>query len=350
MKKLLLFYSLCIVLITGCSKRSKTSDDGALSENVESINQKIRPGEVWNDIDGTPINAHGGGIIYEKDTYYWFGEFKKGKTWQPESTRDWGGTRVEATGIACYSSKDLYNWKNEGIVLKANETDSTHDLHTSKVMERPKVIFNDKTKKFVMWFHCDSQDYSAARAGVAISDNITGPYRFIRSIRPNNFMSRDQTIYKDADGKGYHIYSSEENMTMHVSMLTDDYLEHTGEPTRIFIGRHREAPSVFKRNGNYYIISSGCTGWDPNPAEYAVADQMMGPWKVMGDPCTDDQKGTTFDSQSTFVFQVEGKADSYVLMGDRWNRNDLEQSRYVWLPISFEQESINIQWFNEWTL
>lgn len=350
MKKLILFYFLFLLFSAGGKKSSNTTFKESLPNDVMAAEQKIFPGNLWYDTDGNPINAHGGGILYENETYYWFGEYKKGDTWLPESNSDWGGTRVEATGIACYSSRDLYNWKNEGIVLKANKNDSTHDLHTSKVMERPKVIFNNKTNSYVMWFHCDSQDYAYARAGVAVSDHVTGPYNFIRSLRPNNAMSRDQTLFKDTDGKAYHIYSSEENMTMHISLLTDDYLEHVGNPKRIFIDRQREAPSVFKRKDKYYIISSGCTGWDPNPAEYAVADDIMGDWKVMGDPCIDDHKGTTFDSQSTFVFQVQGKPDSYILMGDRWNKNDLEQSRYVWLPVAFDKESIKIQWLSEWAI
>ena len=47
----------------------------------------------------------------------------------------------------CYSSKDLLNWKFEGIVLPAVKDDEKHDLHPSKVLERPKVIYNEKTKE-----------------------------------------------------------------------------------------------------------------------------------------------------------------------------------------------------------
>ena len=37
----------------------------------------IRPGELWLDTDGNPIQAHGGGIIYINDTFYWYGENKE---------------------------------------------------------------------------------------------------------------------------------------------------------------------------------------------------------------------------------------------------------------------------------
>ncbi|HXL55684.1 MAG TPA: hypothetical protein VN958_05470, partial [Chitinophagaceae bacterium] len=45
---------------------------------VFSQNNYFLPGEIWYDEDGKPINAHGGGILYDKGTYYWFGEIKKG--------------------------------------------------------------------------------------------------------------------------------------------------------------------------------------------------------------------------------------------------------------------------------
>lgn len=41
-------------------------------------------GEVWLDTDGNPINAHGGGILYHNGRYYWYGEYKKGKTVLPD--------------------------------------------------------------------------------------------------------------------------------------------------------------------------------------------------------------------------------------------------------------------------
>ena len=45
---------------------------------------------------------------------------------------------------------------------------------SADVIERPKVIYNDKTKKYVMWMHIDKRHYEYARAGVAVSDKVTG--------------------------------------------------------------------------------------------------------------------------------------------------------------------------------
>ena len=81
------------------------------------------PGQLWQDADGQPINAHGGGILFHEGTYYWYGEAKTGRTFLPDSNKSWGGTRVDVTGVSCYSSTNLYDWKNEGLVLRA-ETNS----------------------------------------------------------------------------------------------------------------------------------------------------------------------------------------------------------------------------------
>ena len=43
-----------------------------------------------------------------------------------------------------------------------------------------------------------------------------------------------------------------------------------------------------------------------------------------------------------------GKKDMYIAMFDRWNKKDLENSRYVWLPFSFEGDKITIPWRDKW--
>lgn len=319
------------------------------SADILWASDDIRPGEVWLDTAGNPINAHGGGILYHNGKYYWYGEYKLGQTILPEWAT-WECYRTDVTGVSCYSSTDMVHWSFEGIVLPAVKDDPTHDLHPSNVLERPKVIYNPKTCKFVMWAHVDSPDYAKAAAGVAISDSPTGPFTYLGSFRPNNAMSRDQTLFVDDDGKAYHFYSSESNETLYISELTDDYLRPTGRYTRNFIGKSREAPAVFKHDGKYYMMSSGCTGWDPNQAELAVSDSVMGPWTVLGNPCSGKEADKTFYAQSTYVQQVYGKKDCYVAMFDKWNKTDLQDSRYIWLPIEFDQGKITIPWRDTWSM
>ena len=137
--------------------------------------KEIRSGEIWPDNQGVHVNAHGGGVLYHDGTYYWYGENKS------------DSTSSAMVGIMCYSSKNLTDWNNEGAVLPVVLNDSTSDIVQGCVMERPKVIYNEKTKKFVMWFHLElkGKGYAAARSAVAVSDSPTGPFKYIRSERIN---------------------------------------------------------------------------------------------------------------------------------------------------------------------
>lgn len=290
----------------------------------------------WKDTDGHFINAHGAGILSHKGTYYLFGEIKRGKTCLVPN-QSWEDYRVDAGGVSCYSSKDLLHWKYMGVALAPETRDTSSDLYTGRVIERPKVLYNRTTGRFVMWMHIDRADYSYARAGVAESDRPEGPYHYIRSVRPNGQMSRDMTVFGDDDGKAYLVYTSENNNTLHVTPLSEDYLSVTPAFKRILAGQRREAPAVFKQGGKYYLITSLCSGWDPNAATYAMADRMMGDWKQQGNPCAGRDSATTFHSQSTFVLPLRDKNNTFVFMADRWNKTDLENSGYLWLPLEVNE-------------
>jgi beta-galactosidase len=311
-----------------------------------SLRKSFMPGKFWSDTDGQPIQAHGGCVFYEKGVYYWFGENKD----TPTKPNDLIGFNVDAVGISCYASTDLYNWENRGLVLPAVHDNPAHELHTSKIIERPKVVYNALTRKYVMFLHLDTDDYQYARVGVAISDEPAGHYRFLGSMAPNQSESRDMTVFKDDDDKAYIFHSSEWNKTLYAGELSADYQNTIGNFTRNFVDASREAPAVFKRQGKYYCLTSGCTGWEPNEAQYAVAENVLGPWKVVGNPCLGPNADKTFFAQSAFVFPVAGEAEAYIAMFDRWNKEDIGASRYVWLPIRFDGDQMIIEWLDEWDL
>lgn len=334
------------------------------------------PGEEWLDTDGRRINAHGGCILEHDGTYYWFGEHKSDTT------------HLAMVGVTVYSSKDLNRWKYEGVALSVDDADSDSDIRKGCIMERPKVIYNRNTGKFVMWFHLElkGEGYLSARSGVAVSDNVTGPYRFLRSGRinpgilpadftekdkalldtldPENFivesvhddntpqwreavasglylkrdlaggqMARDMTLMVDEDGTAWHIYSSEENLTLHIAELSDDYTSHTGRYWRMMPGGLNEAPAVFRHNGKYWMITSGCTGWAPNAARLFSADSITGPWRQHPNPCRGKGADVTFGGQGTFVLPV---GRQFVFMADIWRPECHSDGRYMWLPISFD--------------
>lgn len=307
----------------------------------------FEPGKVWPDNTGVHINAHGGGILFHEGTYYWFGEHK--------IEGDAGNTAH--VGVHVYASKDLYNWRDEGIALKVSENPES-DITKGSIIERPKVIYNAKTKKFVMWFHLElkGKKYSAARSGVAVAEKVTGPYTFLNSFRPDKSMARDQTLFVDDDGKAYHLYASEDNKTLHISLLSDDYLQPSGKFVRVFENRLMEAPAICKRKGKYYFIGSGCTGWAPNAARSAIADSMFGPWKELDNPCVGINPANklgpekTFGGQSTYILPVQGKSDAFIALFDLWRPKNAIDGRYIWLPVQFTETGFKVEWADKWDL
>ncbi len=344
----------------------------------------ISPGKLWNDSRGNNINAHGGGVMFYKGIYYWFGEHKA------------DSTSSAMVGVTCYCSENLTEWKYRGVALPvSNEAGS--DIERGCILERPKVIYNAKTGKFVMWFHLElkGKGYSAARYGVAISDNPTGPYRYLHSSRscakiyPEGWsggisdslyqtgmnmkwwtpewielikqgmflqrdlgegqMARDQTVYVDDDGKAYHIFSSEDNLTLHIAELTDDYTEHTGRYWRMAPCGQNEAPAIFKKDDTYWMITSGCTGWEPNKARMFWAKNITGPWTQVDNPCRGKDADITFGAQSTYVIRIHDTSD-FIFMADIWRPDFPSDARYVWLPIEWEDGHPIIQWKDSWNI
>ncbi|WP_458126657.1 S-layer homology domain-containing protein [Paenibacillus sp. Z3-2] len=379
---------------------------------VATIRTSITPGQLWPDLEGKPIDAHGAGFFYDEqtETYYWYGEYHKG---------GW-----PAVGVRVYSSKDLLNWTDGGMALttlqsmddfdndpliselyagREDRVDIWADIRRGRIIERPKVIYNDKTKKYVMWAHMDGDkdpyndnaNYGKARAGYAISDSPTGPFVYQKSYRMDRApegekdffpsdrgMARDMTLFKDDDGTGYLIYSSEENLTLYISKLTEDYSDVTGwhkegrtddkgnpvrdstyqaqygvDYVRVFPGGQREAPAMFKYQGKYYILTSGASGWAPNENKVTVADSIFGPWSTQTNPFvrtlpSDPDPGKAFGTQTTSVIPVDPEKGKFIYVGDTWNGGNFsnDAAKYVFLPIEFGIGSdIAIKWYNSWT-
>lgn len=299
----------------------------------------MRNGQIWKDTEGNDIQAHGGCIIEYNNMFYWYGEHKGADNCP-------GKGRVDVIGVSCYSSSDLLNWKYEGLVLEADKEDEKSMLHTSMVLERPKVLYNEKTKKFVMWFHSDTADYVYAGVGVAVSDNPTGPFEYLGSFQPNRQDSRDMTLFKDIDGTAYLVHSKDWNKTLNIARLTEDYTQTDGFYVSVLTDQEREAPALCYKNGMYYMITSGCTGWNYNSALFARCSDLLGKWKLIDNPCEGDGYRETFKGQSAFIFTAKGK--DYLAL-DHWIPNDLKNSGYSFLPISYDDmDNITVKWTDEW--
>lgn len=297
-------------------------------------------GARWLDNKGQVIQAHGGMILEYQGIYYWYGENKDGDNKMSKS----GGRRVDFIGISCYTSTDLINWNYEGLALEAEIKDIDSDLHPSRVVERPKVIYNEKNNNFVMWMHIDDYSYTSAKVGIAVSDSPKGPFKYLGSKSPNRMDCRDMTVFKDKDGKAYLIHSTDWNRSLCISQLNDDYTDCTGVYNKVFVDQFREAPAVLYHEGRYFMVTSGCTGWNPNAALYAISENILSGWKLIDNPCMGPNYRKTFNGQSTYILQINNKP---YIMFDHWEPNDLRNSGYSILPIEIDGKYIEINWKDE---
>ena len=336
----------------------------------------IRPGQVWLDTEGKRIQAHGGSLFYENGTYYWYGENK-------EKTD--GLTDLWHWGVRMYESKDLYNWKDLGLIIPPDTGDETSPLHPTAQMDRPHIIYNRDTKKYVCWLKIMQKDGSQ-KSTVLTADRLTGPYTIVvKNLKPLGMSAGDFDLAVAPDGKAYYYFERVHSETI-CADLTDDYTGVTGYYSthfpRLCPPYVREATSHFLRRGKHYLLTSGTTGYFPNPSEVAIADSWHGPYTVLGNPCPEDESRTTYHSQIASVFKVPGKKDLYIALGDRWlpEHMDIPYEQYapafeaafnpdydrslaaampqvtcrtqiadyVWLPIRFDGDMAYMDWKDEW--
>ena len=127
-------------------------------------------------------------------------------------------------------------------------------------------------------------------------------------------------------------------------------MSHTGKCIRGAPAEHNEAQTSFKKDGISWMITSGCTGWDPNAARLFKSKNILGKWEELPNPCQGPLAEITFKGQSTYVLPVEGKKDAFIFMADIWRPRLPIESRYLWLPIQFENGLPKINWLEEWDL
>lgn len=349
----------------------------------------IKPGELWLDTKGQPIQAHGFSVFYKDGLYYWYGENK-------EFTKA-GGT-IWHWGVRCYVSEDLYNWEDKGLIIPPQPEDLMSPLHPTYCMDRPHIIYCEKTKKYVAWLKIMAGGDNATSQFMSVmqADNFLGPYEFVHKIyKPLQMDTGDFTLQVDEETKKAYFIFERPHFELVTVTLDETYTEVTEEYSKhyqnLFPPYTREAPTYFEHNGKKYIFTSGTSGYYPNPSQVAVFDEFHGEYIDLGNPHIGDVSNTSFSSQITSVLKIPGK-ELYIACADRWKpeREAMEQSsqviegmkryfadytpdespkealplpgkeseqmedtsvsRYVWLPIEWEGEKPVIRWRDEWRI
>jgi hypothetical protein len=298
----------------------------------------VRPGEVWLDDRGQPIQAHGGGMLRLGDEFFWFGEDR--------SRLNDASKRY----VACYSSKDLVHWRFRRQVLALADPEN---LGPRFVLERPKVFYNARTRTYVLYMHLDAPGpgggggYQLARVAVATSPTVDGEYKYVRSFRPLGKESRDIGQFIDDDGKAYLIFESRPTGGFYIAQLSDDYLNVEKEIS--FVHAPLEGGAIVHYGGRYYMLGSHLTGWKANPNVYASAPSLAGPWTDFKDVAP--PAANTYDSQSSMLLKIAGtKTTDVIYMGDRWNSAQLFDSRYVWMPMQLGDGQMQLPEPRPWSI
>jgi hypothetical protein len=353
------------------------------------------PGQVWLDTAGRPIQAHGGSIFQIGDTFYWYGENKE---------KTLGGRGIWHWGVRAYASKDFYNWTDAGLIIPPVTDDPLSPLHPSSQLDRPHILFNKRTGKYVCWVKIMEKDGRQTRT-ILTADSFTGPYTIVRKgVQLNGMSAGDFDLVVSADDQKGYIYYERVHSELICADLTDDYTNVTGYYSTHFPNGTppdvREAPAYFRRAGKHYLATSGTTSYHPNPSQIAESETFHGPWTVLGDLHPSDRSRTSFNTQISSVFRHPVKKDLYIALADRWipnlprlegNRfasgeasNDYQNafrkmfhgraaemspaeqaalnaspdatvlntsiSTYAWLPIRFDGDHPVIEWRDEWSL
>ena len=305
-------------------------------------------GSDWKDVQGNPIAAHEGDIARFNGVFYWYGSSyannPKGLFRMPAGPV-WNGVQV-------YSSTDLKNWTYKGVCLPRPE----NGFGKLGATGRSHVIYNTKTKKYVMWYRWFVA-MPASFLCVATADHPEGPFtpHGPREMGTSNGFASDMNVFQDDDGKAYVIYCDHSKPEegggwrygIRVDSLSDDYLTSNKDGVLVF-PQGCEAPAMIKYKGKYIAVASGVHGWAGSDTKCAVADSPLGEYKKQAD--ISEKK--TWNSQVTDLIYLK-ESDTVMALCDQWwipDKNDINTSRYLFLPLLLDSETgkVKMEYREKW--
>ena len=225
--------------------------------------------------------------------------------------------------LDAFSSSDMVTWKKHPNIL------DTFQVKWAKIAMWAPAIIKKDNQYFLFFSANDIQskqrngiaDDTLGGIGIAVADNPAGPFHdYLGKPLINKFYNNaqpiDQFVFKDTDGLYYIFYGGwgkcnvgklNENFTGLVpfsdSMLVKD----------ITPKGYVEGPTMFIRNGKYYLMLSEC-GWTNSTYKvaYGVADNVMGPFERIATILEADETIATGAGHHS-VINIPGTDEWYIV-------------------------------------
>jgi len=247
------------------------------------------------------------------------------------------------TQVVQRTSTDGYSFTGSTVVLTRAQVcgSATPALATCK-LESVNVVKDPTTGKFVYVAHFEEAGGTYDHAQILIAQATPGsPFTVTANDRPLGHDSRDISVFVDG-ADAYVLSATNTNADLNLYRLSADWSTVATLTKTLFVGQHREAPSLVKVAGTYFLFSSQAAGWYPSQPKYATATDLAGTWSDL----KDIGNVTTFGTQSGWVAKV---GERYAMMGSRWGaqwKYPEAQNSARMLPLAFNGDYASYDYFS----
>jgi len=287
---------------------------GAATPNTSVANDT-----AWLDSAGNEIKAQGGNIFKEGQYWYWAGIGMDSSVGHPAPL---------PKSINLYRSTDLENWSF--VKPLVTQSGTTGDLRNGAWLGRPKLIHNPVTDRYIIWVEVEGSLGNAQ--AVFTSPTIDGTYtrhtwadangNSSTTLLVNGLTTGDRSVFVEGD-EAYLVYvgdsATQRNKSYGIARLTNDWLdveEIVWNPWE----EGKEAPSVVKIGGTYYLFASAKDWWSGTPTSYRTSTDLKN-WTAWAPVINEPSSATSFGSQFVQVLPVTGASGtSYLFIGDRYSQ------------------------------
>lgn len=199
---------------------------------------------------------------------------------------------------------------------------------------RPHVIYNVRTKLFVMWYE-DRAHNAITSSGyfVATSTTPEGPFHTVQENVTVADVPGDFDILVDDDGTAWHVQTTTNDPRaatgFAVTMLDETYTlpARPQKSSRFVAPRPAEGPVFFKRQGAYYILGgTTCCACRGGSSVYVFrSSSPLGPWRFAGDVGANTTSLSPFSIHDPLAYVTHAQAstvvrvkDQFLWLGNQW--------------------------------